>query len=87
MGYGSLISFGEIARIWSENLGQPVKYQRTTVEAMDKMIPGGFGIEIGEMMEYINSPGYFGGEEAVRELNLIEPKEVTKVVYHCTRED
>lgn len=87
MGYSSLISFEEIAQIWSRNLGEPVKYQRTTVEAIDKMMPGGFGIEIGEMMEYINSPGYFGGEDAIRELNLIEPKEVNFTTYDCTCED
>lgn len=81
MGYGSEISFDEIAAIWSKNLGQPVKYQRTTVEVIDQMMPGGFGVEIGEMMEYINNPGYFGGEEAIRELNLIEPKEVSNFVY------
>ena len=77
MGYGSTISFDEIAQIWSKNLGQPVKYQRSTVDVMDKMVPGGTGRELGEMMEYISNPGYFGGEEAVRELNLITPKEVS----------
>lgn len=79
MGYGSEISFDEVAAIWSKNLGQSVKYQRTTTEVMDQMMPGGFGIEIGEMMEYINDPGYFGGEEAIKELNLIEPSELGSI--------
>lgn len=76
MGYSSLISFDEIAEIWSKNLGKSVKYQRSTVDVMDKIMPGGVGKELGEMMEYISSPGYFGGEEAVKELGLIEPKDV-----------
>jgi hypothetical protein len=86
MGYGSLISFDEIAQIWSQNLGQPVKYQRGTVDAMDKLMPGGVGIELGEMLEYISAPGYFGGEEAVKELGLIEPKEVIMILCHCVCE-
>lgn len=76
MGYGSLISFEEIARIWSGNVGQTVKYQRCTVEDMDKAMPGGMGRELGEMMEYINNPGYYGGEEAIKELKLVEPHQV-----------
>jgi hypothetical protein len=78
MGYGNLISFDEIAQIWSQNLGQPVRFQRNTVKVLDELMPGGLGREIGEMMEYINVPGYFGGEEAIKELGLIEPKEVIK---------
>ena len=77
MGYGSSISFDEVAAIWTQNLGQPVKFQRATVEFFDKIMPGGFGKELGEMMEYISDPGYFGGEEAVKELGLLEPKAVS----------
>lgn len=77
MGYGSEISFDEIAQIWSENLGEPVAYQRGTVEFMDQIMPGGMGIELGEMMEYISDPGYFGGEAAVEGLGLITPGDVS----------
>lgn len=76
MGYGSEISFDEIAEIWSKNLGEQVAYHRGTVEFMDKIMPGGMGIELGEMMEYINNPGYYGGESAIKETNLITPKDV-----------
>lgn len=54
-----------------------VKYQRGTVEAMDKLMPGGMGMEFGEALEYLNSPGYYGGEAAIRELNLITPDDVS----------
>lgn len=77
MGYGTEISFNEIAQIWSKNLGEKVTYHRNTVEFMDQIMPGGMGIELGEMMEYISSPGYFGGDAAVKELNLITPKDVS----------
>jgi hypothetical protein len=76
MGYSGLISFNEVADLWSKKLGKPIKYQRSTVDDMDRVMPGGIGREIGEMMEYINDPGYFGGEEAVRDLGLIEPKDL-----------
>ncbi|KAF2756732.1 NAD(P)-binding protein [Pseudovirgaria hyperparasitica] len=76
MAYGTEISFDEIAQIWSQNLGKPVKYQRCTVEFMDKIMPGGMGMELGEMMEYISSPGYYGGDKAVKELGLITPKDL-----------
>lgn len=77
MGYGTEISFDEIAQIWSKNLGEEVKYQRSTVEFMDQIMPGGMGIELGEMMEYISNPGYYGGEAAIKELNLITPSDVS----------
>lgn len=83
MGYGSEISFDEIAEIWSKNLGERVAYHRGTVEFMDKIMPGGMGIEFGEMMEYINNPGYYGGEAAIEATNLITPKDVA-ISHHCT---
>ncbi|EGP90279.1 uncharacterized protein MYCGRDRAFT_91165 [Zymoseptoria tritici IPO323] len=61
------------------NLGVEVKYQRGTVDAMDKLMPGGMGMEFGEALEYLNSPGYYGGEAAIRELNLITPDDLTEV--------
>ncbi|KAF2715732.1 NAD(P)-binding protein [Pleomassaria siparia CBS 279.74] len=76
MGFSSIITFDEIAQIFSKSLGKEVKYQRSTVDSMDQMMPGGVGRELGEMMEYISSPGYYGGDEAVKELGLIEPKEL-----------
>jgi hypothetical protein len=71
LGYSSETSFEEIAEIWSKNLGKTVKYQRSTVDHMDKIMPGGVGRELGEMMEYISEPGYFGGDEAIKELGAI----------------
>ncbi|GAB7336398.1 hypothetical protein MBLNU13_g09117t1 [Cladosporium sp. NU13] len=76
MGYGSEISFDEIAQIWSKNLAEEVAYHRGTVEFMDKVMPGGMGIELGEMMEYINSPGYYGGEAAIKATDLITPNDL-----------
>lgn len=76
-GFSTLITFNEIAQIWSENLGHTVHYKRGTVDDLDKMMPGGVGRELGEMMEYISDPGYFGGEEAVKAMNLITPSDVS----------
>ncbi|KAF2021444.1 NAD(P)-binding protein [Aaosphaeria arxii CBS 175.79] len=76
MGFSSQISFNEIAQIWSKSIGEPVKFVPNTVEDVDKAMPGGHGRELGEMMAYINDPGYFGGEEAVKELNLITPQDL-----------
>jgi hypothetical protein len=76
MGYSSEISFDEIVEIWSKKLGKTVNYHRSTVDDMDKMMPGGVGRELGEMMEYISDPGYFGGEDAIKELGAITPKDL-----------
>ena len=76
LGYGSEITFDEIAEIWSKKLGKDVKYQRSTVDDMDKMMPGGVGKELGEMFEYFSDPGYFGGEEAIKELGAITPEDL-----------
>ncbi|KAJ4304873.1 hypothetical protein N0V90_000401 [Kalmusia sp. IMI 367209] len=86
MGFGSFISFDEIVEIWSHNLGKPVTYHRSTVDDMDKAMPGGLGRELGEMMEYINDPGYFGGDEAVKALNLIPPKQLEDMNLTDVRE-
>ncbi|KAH6620598.1 hypothetical protein C7974DRAFT_316877 [Boeremia exigua] len=59
-----------------KKLGQKIVFQRSTVEAIDKIIPGGVGREIGEMLEYMSDPGYFGGEQAVRDLGLIKPEAI-----------
>ena|SRR5690242_12481844 len=76
MGYSGFISFDEIAQIWSEKLGKQIKFHRSTVDDLDRAIPGGVGKEIGEMMEYISDPGYFGGQEAAEELGLVKPEEL-----------
>lgn len=76
MGYSGFISFDELAELWSTKLGKKITFQRSTVDVMDQLMPGGVGREIGEMMEYISDPGYFGGQEAVEELGLVKPEEL-----------
>lgn len=55
------------------------------VEFMDKIMPGGMGIELGEMMEYMSNPGYHGGEAAIKAMDLITPKDVMLSLHHLMR--
>jgi len=82
MGFGCEISFEEIAQIWTQNLGERVTYHRGTVEFMDQIMPGGMGMELGEMMEYISSPGYYGGKAAIEGTGLIRPQDLGE--FHLT---
>ncbi len=77
MAVGDWASMDDIAAIWHENTGLDIKVVRGTVEGLDQAIPGGAGKELGDMCEYMSSPGYYGGPEAEKALNLISPSDVS----------
>ena len=77
MGFGDWASVNDIAKIWTEITGIKIQTVRGSVDDFDKAIPGGAGKELGDMCEYMSSPGYYGGEEAVKGMNLITPKDVS----------
>ena len=79
MAYSCTMTLGNVARTLSEKSGKTVKYAKNTTADLEGFMPGGVGREMGEMMEYINMAelGYYGGPEAIKELHLIHPKDVS----------
>jgi hypothetical protein len=58
--------------MWSKATGVKAKFERKTVEDHDKLFPGGYGEEIGEMFAYALEFGYWGKDPSV-----IFPKDVS----------
>lgn len=60
-----LMTWPEYVKLWSKTLGVPAVFERFTLDDMDKLGPGGFGIEIGEMHAYAMEFGYWGGDPSI----------------------
>lgn len=61
-------------KLWGEILGVDARYEEVPVSQWEKDVPGGFGIELGEMMAYSAEFGYDGHDPSV-----IYPKDVSFV--------
>ena len=64
MAAGTVCSWTEYMRLWSEVTGARGRYQQSTLEQFAKASsdePSGW--EIGEMFEYMSDPGYDGGDK------------------------
>lgn len=72
LAFSSLIKYADYVKLWSSITGVPAAFEHSTVETMDKLAPGGFGEEIGEMLAYSQDFGYWGGDPSV-----IYPKDVS----------
>jgi hypothetical protein len=62
LAYSSLIQFEDYVKLWSSITGVPAAFEHSTVAVMDKLAPGGFGEEMGEMYGYMQDFGYWGGD-------------------------
>ncbi|KAI9840666.1 MAG: hypothetical protein M1837_001390 [Sclerophora amabilis] len=71
LGWGSITTWNEWTKLWSEHCGVPARYVSRSVEFFDQIMPGGLGIELGEMYAYTAEFGYDGNDPSV-----IHPKDV-----------
>ncbi|GJC85351.1 nmrA-like family domain-containing protein 1 [Colletotrichum liriopes] len=60
-----LMTWPDYADLWARTVGVPAVFESFTLEDMDKLAPGGFGIEIGEMHAYAIEFGYWGGDPSI----------------------
>jgi hypothetical protein len=69
LAYTAILSFNELAELWSQATGQPAKHRQVTMEEVKKRFP----IEGEEMNStmYATEFGYTGGDPGV-----IEPKDL-----------
>jgi hypothetical protein len=65
LAFGDLLLWSDYVKLWSKITGVPAAFEHSTVETMDKLAPGGYGEEIGEMYAYAQDFGYWGGDPSV----------------------
>jgi hypothetical protein len=75
LAFGDLLTWEEYVKLWSKITGHPAKFEKATVEEHGKLLPGGFGEELGEMFAYAMDFGYWGGDPSV-----VYPKDVSLVL-------
>ncbi|WEW59738.1 hypothetical protein PRK78_005218 [Emydomyces testavorans] len=63
MAAGSICSWSEYMRIWSQVTGVPSSYEQVTLEQVRDLSPEKeFGEEVADMLAYSSDPGYDGGD-------------------------
>jgi len=75
LAFSKLLTWADYVKLWSSITGFPAAFEHSTVETMDKLAPGGYGEEMGEMYAYSQDFGYWGGEEDVvhvQDVRLLE---------------
>ncbi|KAL2061271.1 hypothetical protein VTL71DRAFT_7544 [Oculimacula yallundae] len=72
LAFGDLLTWSEYVALWSRITGHPAAFEKSTVEALDKVAPGGFGDEIGEMYAYAQDFGYWAKDDT----SVIFPKDL-----------
>lgn len=53
----------DLVKLWSKVTGFPAAFEQATVEDHDRLAPGGYGLEIGEMYAYMQEYGYWGKDD------------------------
>jgi hypothetical protein len=76
LAFGALLTWSDYVKLWSQITGVPAAFEHSTVATLDKVAPGGYGEEIGEMYAYAQDFGYWGGDPSV-----IFPKDVRLLPY------
>jgi hypothetical protein len=65
LAFGDLIKWVKYVELWSKITGVPAAFEHSTVADLDKIAPGGYGEEIGEMYAYAQDFGYWGLDPSV----------------------
>lgn len=75
LAYGDRISWKEYVKLWSKITGVAATLEKVTVVDHAKLLPGGFGEEIGEMYGYMQDFGYDGSDPKVTlSENVCDPR-------------
>ncbi|KAH7327248.1 hypothetical protein BKA65DRAFT_566619, partial [Rhexocercosporidium sp. MPI-PUGE-AT-0058] len=70
--YGDLLTWTEYVALWSKTTGVAATFEKSTVAVLDKLAPGGYGEEIGEMYAYAQDFGYWAKDDT----SVIFPKDL-----------
>lgn len=64
LAFGDLLLWSDYVKLWSKITGVPATFEHSTVEMMDKLAPGGYGEEMGEMYAYAQDFGYWAQDDS-----------------------
>jgi len=65
LAFGDLLLWSDYVKLWSKVTEVPAAFEHSTVATMDRLAPGGYGEDIGEMYAYAQNFGYWGGDPSV----------------------
>jgi len=65
LAFGDLMTWADYVKLWSRITGVPAAFEHATVADQDKIAPGGYGEEMGEMYAYMQDFGYWGMDPSV----------------------
>ncbi|UQC75736.1 uncharacterized protein CLUP02_17244 [Colletotrichum lupini] len=65
LAYSEFLTWPDYVSLWGRMTGVPAVFESITMDDMDKLAPGGFGLEIGEMHAYSMEFGYWGNDPSV----------------------
>jgi hypothetical protein len=63
LAFGDLLPWADYVKLWSEITGYPATFEHSTVDDLEKVAPGGYGIEVGEMYANAQDFGYWAQED------------------------
>ncbi|PVH77871.1 NAD(P)-binding protein [Cadophora sp. DSE1049] len=89
LAFGDLITWSEYVALWSKTTGFPATFEKSTVAALDKLAPGGYGEEIGEMYAYMQEFGYWGKDDpsVIFPIDLGVEVDATRIEDYIKNED
>ncbi|KAL0769490.1 hypothetical protein CaCOL14_008798 [Colletotrichum acutatum] len=65
LAYSEFLTWPDYVSLWSKTTGVPAVFESITMDDMEKLAPGGFGLEIGEMHAYSMEFGYWGNDPSI----------------------
>lgn len=72
-GAASVLSWTEYTELWGKVMGVVCTFQQVGDDVLPRLIPGGIGQELGDMIRYIDHFGYYGNDDPT----MIWPKDVS----------
>ncbi|PVH87782.1 hypothetical protein DL98DRAFT_525075 [Cadophora sp. DSE1049] len=89
LAYGDLMTMTEYVNLWSKVTGVRATLESATVADHDKLLPGGWGREIGETYAYMQEFGYWGGKnvDIMFSKNLSPEVKITRIEDYMKNED
>lgn len=71
-GAASVLSWTEYAELWGKIMNVVCKFEQVDYDVLPRLIPGGIGQELSDMIRYIDRFGYYGNDPT-----MIWPKDVS----------
>ncbi|KAE9989344.1 hypothetical protein EG327_002821 [Venturia inaequalis] len=71
-GAASVLSWTEYTELWGKVMGVVCTFQQVGDDVLPRLIPGGIGQELGDMIRYIDHFGYYGNDDPT----MIWPKDL-----------